>query len=195
MRTVFCLLLLASSAVAEPLTISYRRQTSGVGNTMATSLEFLMIAAEITGPIMGGPQDEPFRFIGEWQTTLRQSEVGSIYKLTAADPAFPAFAEAAPGLVPRSHLLLMYRVDSPTSVTPTGELWQLPVSPTAPLGSPPLAFVLDRVEVQLTQFYTSPIGSIVEWDVRLIGNVPEPATAGLAFVLCVGLATICGRWR
>ena len=191
MRTVLCVLLFASAAVADPLTISYRRQERRVNFALSDTLTFDLKAYEITGPIMGGPQDNPFRHVGTWRTTLAKNAIGQIQTLTAGAPEFAAFVEAGPGLVPLTYRMLM---QTPTLDQANGdELWPVPISPPGQLGSPPFPFALNRVEVQLVEYFTSPIGSVVQFAVRVIGAAPEPATAGLVFVLCLGLLHVRRR--
>ena len=185
LRSLVCLLF-ASSAVAAPLTIEYSRQERRTNNAFADSFVFDLYATHIYGDILRGEIET----LSIWRTTLAKNAIGQLHTLTAADPEFAGFRIAAPGLktAPRTHLLLM--------TTPGGILdfhshdtWPSPISPSVI----PASFALDRVEVQLVEYYTSPIGSLMQWDVRLIGHVPEPAAASLVIVLCVGLLHVRKR--
>lgn len=198
MRTFFASLVLfalTSSAVAEPATIHYRRQELRSNSQWDTTVELELTSAELVGDIL---LPNAFRYISTWRPVLRQNEIGTIYKLTAADPEFAGFAEAAPGLVHCSHFVLMAREGEPgtnlsSKVLSTGNFWEPPSIPYGATYSPPFPLVLNRVEIELVQYSTNPLGAIVQWDVRLIGTIPEPATAGLMLMLCIGLLHVRRR--
>lgn len=181
-RSLICLLVCVSSASAAPAVLTYPTQERRLGTAFPSTMPLELSPAEVVGELLNGEVE----FLSSWFVTLNKNEIGRTFTLTAADPAFAGFAEAAPWLLTtHKYQMFMFTYVDGVVYRGNGELWPHPIG-FRPQSTLP-GFQLSRVEVQLVEYFTSPIGSVVQWDTRLIGVVPEPASWLMLLCCCLHL--------